>query len=183
MALAAATVLAACGGDDNGTGPGNGGNGGGAGFSATVAGDVETTVKGAALFGTDVDEAMGQVFGVEMMEEGDASLIQIIRLGADPGAGTYSIIDATTTEPASGDWVAVALSFDDNGGVAGSFVSTGGTIKITSKSGSGMKGTFSFDATGALTSDPTTPLSVTVTGTFSATPAGQFAVQSVKIGR
>jgi hypothetical protein len=79
--------------------------------------------------------------------------------------------------------VAVAMSFDANGQPEGTFIGTGGNIKITSKSGSAMKGTFSFTASGFVTADPTTQLDITVSGTFSATPAGQFAVQSVRVRR
>lgn len=172
MALAAATVLAACGGDDNSTGPGNGG--GATTFQADVTGDVQTRVTGAALFGQAQDDQYGAVFGVEMAETGAGeSVIQIVRLGgAVPAAGTYTIADALEGNPQDGDFV--ALAFDsDNGEPTAVFVAIGGTIKVTSSSATAFKGTFTFNALGGLFSDPETTLSIKVDGSFHATPATQ----------
>jgi hypothetical protein len=171
MALATAMVLAACGGEDDGsTGPGNGG--GPTTFSADVTGDVQTQVKGAALFGQRVDEAQGTLFGVEMAETGEGeSVIQIIRLGGEvPAVGTYQITDALNTTPGNGDFVAMAFD-SENGTPSAIFVATGGTLKVTSSSGNAFKGTFSFDAQGGLFGDPENTLTIKVTGSFNATRA------------
>ena len=170
MVLAAAGMLAACGGDDNGTtGPGNGGS---RTFSAEVTGDLETSVKGAALFGTKTDEAQGTLFGLEMAETGDGeSVIQIIRLGGQiPAPGTYEIKDAINTNPGSGDFVAMAFD-SDNGEPTAIFVATGGTLTVTSSTATSFKGTFTFDAEGGLFSDPETTLRINVAGTFHAAHA------------
>lgn len=171
MMLAATVALAACGGDDGGsTGPGNGGNP--TSFSAEVTGDVETSVQGAALFGTRTDEAQGTLFGVEMAETGAGeSVIQIIRIGGRiPAAGTYQIVDALNSNPADGDFVAMAFD-SDNGQPVAIFVGTGGTLTVTSSTANAFKGTFTFDAQGGLFNDPENTLSINVAGTFYATPA------------
>lgn len=181
MALAATVTLAACGSDDNSTGPGN--PGGSSGFTAKVSGDVQVpSVKGAALFGTAVDEAQGEVFGLEMSETGaGGSLIQIVRLGGQvPGVGTYDIKDALNTTPGSGEFVATAFD-TENGQPAAIFVATGGTLKVTQSSATAFKGTFTFDAQGGLFSDPETTLNITVEGTFNASPAtGAIQITSLR---
>lgn len=171
MTMAATMVLAACGGDDGGsTGPGNGG--GPTTFSAEVTGDVQTTVQGAALFGTRTDEAQGTLFGVEMAETGAGeSVIQIIRLGGQvPAVGTYQIVDALNGTPQDGDFVAMAFD-SDSGQPTAIFVGIGGTLNVTSSTATAFKGTFTFDAEGGLFSDPETTLSIKVDGSFHATPA------------
>lgn len=182
MALAATVTLAACGDDNGSTGPGPG-NPGSSGFSAKVSGDVQVpSVKGAALFGTAVDEAQGEVFGLEMSESGSGgSLIQIVRLGGQvPAVGTYDIKDALNTTPGSGDFVATAFD-TDNGQPAAIFVATGGTLKVTQSSATAFKGTFTFDAQGGLFSDPETTLNITVEGTFNASPAtGAIQITSLR---
>lgn len=178
MALAAVMVLAACGDDGNSTGPGNGG--GPTSFTAKVTGDVQTEVKGAALFGQRVDEAQGTLFGIEMAEAGEGeSLIQIIRLGGEvPAVGTYQITDALNSTPGNGDFV--ALAFDsENGTPSAIFVATGGTLKVTSSSSNAFKGSFSFDAQGGLFEDPENTLTIKVTGIFHATP-GSPNLQAIK---
>lgn len=170
MTMAATVVLAACGADDGGsTGPGNGG--GPTTFSAEVTGDVETSVQGAALFGTQTDET-GTLFGVEMAETGAGeSVIQIIRLGGQvPAVGTYAIADALNGSPQDGDFVAMAFD-SDNGQPTAIFIGTGGTLEVTSSTATAFKGTFSFDAQGGLFNDPETTLTIKVDGSFHATPA------------
>jgi hypothetical protein len=171
MALAAAVALAACGGDDNdATGPGDGGAL--RTFSADVTGDVQASIKGDALFGQASDPDYGDVFGLEMSEAGAGEgFIQVVRLGgAVPAPGEYAITDAIHGTPQDGDFVAMAFD-SDNGQPTAIFVATGGTLKVTSSSGSAFKGTFTFDAQGGLFSDPETTLSIKVSGSFHAAPA------------
>jgi len=173
MALATVVVLAACGGDDKDTtGPGNGG--GARTFSAAVSGDVQASIKGEALFGQASDPEYGDVFGLEMSETGQGEgFIQVVRLGGQvPGPGTYAIADAIDGTPRDGDFVAMAFDSDD-GEPTAIFVATGGTLKVTSSSGSAFKGTFTFDAQGGLFSDPENTLTIKVSGAFHASPATQ----------
>lgn len=171
-ALMAATVLVACGGDENG--PAGPGNGGATTFSADVTGDVETSITGAALFGQATDPEYGDVFGLELAETGEGeSLIQVARVGgAVPAPGSYAIKDAINGSPQNGDFVAMAFD-SDNGQPAAIFVATGGTLQVTTSTATAFKGTFSFTAEGGLFSDPETTLTIQITGSFHATPATQ----------
>ncbi len=166
MALIAAFTLAACG-SDGGTGPGNGGT---PAFTATVTGDVETTVKGDALFGEVSDPAAGDIFAVEMSEDDPTggALIQIIRMGSGiPATGTYALLDGINGTPAEGDWVAAAYDTEE-GQLIGLFVATSGSVKVTSANSSTFQGTFDFIAVGGLLSDPTQELTIAVSGKFKA---------------
>jgi hypothetical protein len=172
-AAAVALVLAACGGDDNGaTGPGNGGA---ASFSATVSGDLAGAIKGQARFGLGEHPDYGSVFALEMNEvtNGGGGLLQLVRIGsAVPATGSYTIADALDGTPGAGDFVAVAFDGDETGPTA-IFVSTAGSVKVTSSSGSAFKGSFSFEAAGGLFSSPDDTLHITVSGTFNAAPGTQ----------
>jgi len=182
MTLAAAAVLAGCGDNKDATGPGDGGAA--RSFSAEVTGDVQTSVKGEALFGQATDPDYGDVFGVQMSETGAGeSVIQVMRLGgAIPTPGEYTIADALYGAPKDGDFVAMAFD-SDNGQPAAVFVATGGRLNVTSTSGSTFKGTFTFDAQGGLFSDPETTLTIKVSGTFNASPATQgLRINSRAIG-
>ena len=183
MALIAAFTLAACGGDgDGGTGPGNGGT---PAFTATVTGDVETTVKGDAMFGEVSDPQAGQIFAVEMSEDDPTggALIQIIRMGSGiPGTGTYPLLDGINGTPAEGDWVAAAYD-SENGQLVGLFVATSGSVKVTSASSSSFEGTFDFIAVGGLIADPTQEMTIAVNGKFKAKSAPGGAMLRAPISR
>ncbi len=166
MALTAAMVLAACGGD-GGTGPGNGNT---PAFTAEVTGDVETSVKGDALYGEVVDPEAGAAFAVEMSEDDPTggALIQIIRIGAGtPAAGTYALTDAVNGNPGEGDWVATAYDVE-NGQLTAIFAATAGTVKVTKIANGTFEGTFSFTAVGGLLEDPTQEMTIAVDGRFKA---------------
>lgn len=168
VVLMVATVMA-CGGDD-GTGPGSGTV---AGFSATVSGDVETAIKGQALYGAANDPEAGTIFAVEMSEDDSTGggLIQLIRIGGGtPATGTYKLTDAVNGNPGSGDWIAAAYD-SDQGQMTASFAATSGSIVVTKSANGSFEGTFDFIALGAATSDPSTGLTIAVQGKFKARPA------------
>ncbi|MBK9692885.1 MAG: hypothetical protein IPO73_14540 [Gemmatimonadetes bacterium] len=178
MALAAVAVLTACGGDGNGSvGPGNGG----AGFSADVQGDIETSIKGDALFGNASDPEAGTIFAIEMAED-DATgggLIQLIRIGDGvPGVGTYQLTDAVNGTPQEGDWVAAAYD-SDHGQLTAIFAATSGSVKVTRNANGVYEGTFDFIAIGGALSDPTTEMTIAVHGKFKATQSPGSALRSL----
>lgn len=180
--MAAALVLTACGGDGNGgTGPGNGG----AGFSADVQGDIETSIKGDALFGNASDPEAGTIFAIEMAED-DATgggLIQLIRIGDGvPGVGTYQLTDAVNGTPEEGDWVAAAYD-SDHGQLTAIFAATSGSVKVTRNANGVYEGTFDFIAIGGALSDPTTEMTIAVHGTFKATQSPGSALRSLPRAR
>ncbi len=185
MALMAAMVLAACGSDgDGGTGPGNGGGNTPA-FEATVSGDVETTVKGDALFGEVSDPEAGAIFAVEMSEDDTTggALIQIIRMGSGiPGTGTYQLLDGINGTPTDGDWVAAAYDSED-GQLVGLFVATSGSVVVTSANSSTFQGTFDFIAVGGLIADPSQEMTIAVNGKFKAKSAPGGAMLRAPISR
>lgn len=180
--MAAALVLTACGGDGNGgVGPGNGG----AGFSADVQGDIETSIKGDALYGTATDPEAGSIFAVEMAED-DATgggMIQLIRIGAGvPAVGNYQLTDAVNGTPQDGDWIAAAYD-SDQGQLTAIFAATSGSVKVTRNSNGVYEGTFDFIAVGGALSDPTTEMTIAVNGKFKATQAPGSAVRSLPRAR
>ncbi len=168
MFLMSAVMLAACGGD-SGTGPGNGGPA----FVADVTGDLQAKLQGNAMFGEFIDPEAGPAFALEMAEPDLSSggVIQIIKLGAGiPTPGTYHLTDAINGTPGEGSWVAAAYDTDE-GQLTALFAATSGTVTVTSVSEHAFKGTFSFVAEGGLMEDPETPLTITVKGRFTASPA------------
>ena len=177
--LIAALVLGACGSDKNDpAGPGNPADGQ---FEATVTGDVETDFGGAADFGSVDDPDYGEGVLIQLSEVGGSGLIQMVRIGsALPSPGTHPVADALNGTPADGDFVIIITDGPANNPDA-IFVATGGTVSVEQSSSSELSGEFSFDATGVLTSDPETELTVSITGTFSAEPMAQgVMVPSIK---
>ncbi len=181
MAVAAVAVLAsACGGDDNGTGPGNGGGNGN--FSAEVSGDLETTFSGYAYHGAGADEQGNAGYGIVLAEvqagTENGGVITFVRIGSSAlPNGAYTIKDASG-DLQDGDVVALAMD-TDGAELTALFASTGGTLTISSSSGSTMKGTFNFNAAGVVFADPETPLSVTLTGSFTSKALPESAVRSL----
>ncbi|MFN8652519.1 MAG: hypothetical protein U0133_11485 [Gemmatimonadales bacterium] len=184
--LAVALVLTGCGGSSDGTGPGGGPGGGSAAFEAQVTGDVQSQISGAATFGSGTDGNGNTLHMIQLSETGSApgGLIRFARTGAQGfGAGTYPIVDAANGAPADGD-VEVFLTDSDGNQLTAMFVGSGGSLKVTSSSGSRLAGSFTFQATGALFANPGNTLAITVTGTFAADQAlGAITVTSAEIHR
>src|SRR5688572_21628394 len=162
-ALALALVVSAC---RDSTGPGLTGD-----FSGDVTGDQTKSLEGDAFF------SFGSVFGEPetgfalLLLEGSAlgendDFILIGRSSdARPGVGTYDIVDSEGSPTAS---EFVAIWFPATGEeIDGEFVSTGGTLTITSSTSRRLRGTFEFDATGTMCDNPTL-MDVTISGDFDA---------------
>lgn len=164
--LSAAILLAgACGGDSS-TGPGDGNGGGNATFSASVTGDMEGDIAGSALHGEYSDPTEGTVFELNFNETGGSGHIVLARLSSRPGAGTYHVADITNGDPGAGEFFGLVYEGDDQN-LESLFYSTGGTVTISSSSGSQVKGSFEIDVVGYVATDPGTAISLTISGTFS----------------
>jgi len=150
--LALAFLLSSCGGDDDPSGPNGDPQGTLGTFSATFTGDIAATTSGSAIFAS----IQGEGFGLSFTSSTQSATFTIARnTSGRPGQGSVNIGDGS-----EGDVQGVLYV----GGVINNvtFVSTSGTLTITSSSASRLQGTFSFQAaTGA---SGTT----TVTGSFNA---------------
>ena len=160
VTAALALVIAACG---DSTGPRLTGD-----FSGNVTGDQTKSLEGDAFF------SFGTVFGSPanfalLLLEGSAlgesdGFIMIVRAQEGrPAVGTYGIVGEDGT-PDPAEFVA---TWFPTGEAGGEFVSTGGSVTITSSSSRRLRGTFEFDAVGT-PGDPPTTAEVTITGSFDA---------------
>ena len=150
LLMVAPLMVAGCGDDDDPPGPGNGS------FSATVTGDISATISGQALSGFATGE---NAFGMTFVTSDGRYGVVFVRTGARPGNGTYTVGDQ------AGDF-AVIVTFDPTPQNATNdddmlFAATSGQITITNSSGTGVTGTFSFDA-----EDFTGASTISVTGSF-----------------
>jgi hypothetical protein len=187
--VAAALALAACGDSNDGTGPGPGGPGGPGGgtatFSAQVSGGVQATIGGTASFGSGTDDQGQTLHFIQLVEGGTSpgAMIQFARKGPQGfSAASYTIVDGKN---GVGDGDVVAVLTDKEGNqLTAVFAASGGTLNVTSSSGTRMEGTFTFPAIGAAIANPGAALNVTVTGTFTADKAlGSLTVTSAQIRR
>ena len=155
-----ALVIGAC---NDSTGPGLTGD-----FSANVTGDQTKALEGDAFFsfGTVFGEPESK-FALMLLEggalgESDGFILIAREQEGRPPVGTYAIADAEA--PTAAEFLA---TWFPTGDVEGEFISTGGSVTITSSSSRRLRGTFEFDAIGTMGEDPT-QLEVTVAGTFDA---------------
>ena len=153
LALLAFPVLASCGGGGKDccsptpTGDGS--------FTASVTGAKSASLAGQAGFLTGAN-----IFSIALRDASSAATyIQISHLGAAvPAPGTYSI------DPNGDPAKVFGVLF--SGGAQENYVGTGGTLTITTVSGTSMHGDFTFTAKGGTSGSAT----VSVTGHFDATP-------------
>lgn len=146
IALTSLVLLTACGGEPTSpkTQPGS--------FTATVSGAASKSLSGQAGFLVTTN-----LFSISLNNGAGTGSIQFSRLAGVPAAGTYQL-DANAQQN-SGAFVAIY-----SGGAQENYVSTTGTLTITSSSADRIKGTFSFTGTGGTSGSAT----VTVTGGFDA---------------
>jgi hypothetical protein len=172
--LAAALLLGACGGDK--TGPNDGGDNGGGGtsgttFSATVTGDIATSLSGAAYYGDGNDGTTSGGFAIALGLSATPTATIIIgrEQSGVPATGTYALTDVVngTDEPTPADFVAQAqFHYQDQEDQV--CASTGGQVQITSAGSDRVQGKFTATMTCVpllhQIDGPTK--SITVTGTF-----------------
>ncbi|NNF28425.1 MAG: hypothetical protein HKN73_14470 [Gemmatimonadetes bacterium] len=173
-------IAGACG-DDGPAGPGD--DGFTANFTASVTGDVNTSIAGTAVFSTGTDPETGESAWVMYMTTGaDANQafssgenVAFFGLGA-PEERAYVLEDITASEEFPDGGAAGWVLLFDGQTISGIFGSTGGTLTITSLSANRMDGTFTVTATGTIfDGQEATEGTVTVQGSFQAT-SGLFLV-------
>lgn len=121
-------------------------------FTATVSGAASKSLTGQAGFLVTTN-----LFSISLNNGAGTGSIQFSRLAGVPAAGTYQL-DANAQQN-SGAFVAIY-----SGGAQENYVSTAGSLTITSSSADRIKGTFSFTGAGGTSGSAT----VTVSGSFDA---------------
>lgn len=150
LALLTFPVLASCGGGKDCCSPPPNGNGN---FTASVTGAKSASLAGEAGFLTGAN-----VFTIALRDASSAaSYIQISHTGAVPAPGTYSL------DP-NGD-PAQSFAVIYSGGGTDNYGGTGGTLTLTTVSGTNLRGDFTFTAKGGSSGSA----AVSVTGHFDAT--------------
>jgi hypothetical protein len=147
FALTTLVLLTACGGGDGPTPPKPQSGS----FTATVTGAASKTLSGQAGFLVTTN-----LFSIALNNNAGGS-IQFSRLAGVPAEGTYQL-DANAPQN-SGAFVAIY-----SGGGQENYVSTTGSLTVTSSSADRIRGTFSFTGAGGTSGSA----SVTVTGSFDA---------------
>jgi len=152
LALLVLPILVSCGGGKDCCSPSPNGDGS---FTASVTGAKSASLTGQAGFLTGAN-----IFTIALHDASSpATFIQISHLGAAlPAAGTYSL------DP-NGD-PAKAFAAMYSGGGTDNYAGTGGTLTLTTVSGSNLRGDFTFTAKGGSSGSA----AVTVTGHFDAMP-------------
>lgn len=121
-------------------------------FTATVSGAASRSLSGQAGFLVTTN-----LFSIALNNGSGNGSIQFSRLAGVPAAGTYSL-DASAAQN-SGAFAAIY-----SGGAQENYVSTSGSLTITSSSADRVKGSFNFTGTGGASGTA----SVTITGSFDA---------------
>jgi hypothetical protein len=153
----AVTLIAACGGgSDRITDP----VASGAKFNATASGAVAASYSGSAIY--SVSQSGAGAFGVTMSDPVASAAVSMTRQGGIPAVGTYSVANATDqSQQVQGSFV---ISYAASSSRV--FVSTGGSVSITSVTPGHLKGTFSVTARESCSC--ASPGTVTLTGSFDA---------------
>ncbi|NUO62742.1 MAG: hypothetical protein HOQ11_14900 [Gemmatimonadaceae bacterium] len=121
-------------------------------FTATVSGAASRSLDGQAGFLVTTN-----LFTIALNSSAGSGSIQLSRLSGVPAAGTYSL-DANAAQN-SGAFAAIYSA-----GAQENYVSTSGSLTITSSSGDRVRGSFDFTGTGGTSGTA----SVRITGTFDA---------------
>ena len=159
--LGGVTACSSGGGDDvTGTNPPGGTVGS---FNATVSGAMSATLSGSAAFGSSTVSG-SQGFAIALVPTSGTNSIIFGRVNAQaPGTGTYQIADFATQSSVSGAMIAALIAGSGQSGQI--YVSTSGTLTITSSSADEIKGNFTVSASAVTVSGTQ---AVTMTGTFTA---------------
>lgn len=147
LALGSLALIAGCGDGPNPPKPPSTGS-----FTASVSGAASKNLSGQAGFLLTTN-----LFSISLNDGSGTGAIQFSRLAGVPAAGTYQL-DANAAQN-SGAFAAIY-----SGGAQENYVSSSGTLTITSSAADRVKGSFSFTGTGGTSGTAT----VTITGSFDA---------------
>ncbi len=142
-------------------------------FSIEITGDVEWSFEGFALFGEVTDPDTDQdVFILVLTDSQGEATLSFVKGGDRPGTGEMAIGNIDF-EDIDGDFVfptdyflATLLNFA--GAEFYVFASDVGSIDITDSTPDSFAGSFSYDATGILATQPINELEINVEGNFNA---------------
>lgn len=149
-------------------------------FSAEITGDgIDEELDGLAWFGEYEDDEIGEEGFVIWMSASQANMagqtVGLITVSDRPGTGTYPIVnfvDEDFEDIPAGSFAAVAY-----GGSSAYYVSTGGSLTLTTSSSNRVAGTYSFTARGGtIVDDELVETDVTVQGTFNAVGGSTFNI-------
>lgn len=160
-----ALIPAACGGDDDPTGPGGLDEGT---FQATVSGDLSLTISGQAGYAA-VNLGNGLTGWALTMtpasSEVDGSSIILTHYGSTPTEGSFSL----DLNEQTGEGYTLGFTYYDGGAYTGVLQGSGGTIQITDVSGNSMQGTIQATVTGIITVEgEATEVTANINASFSA---------------
>ena len=159
------------------------------GYTAQVQGDVSRTVGGDAVFGRSEDPYYGEVFVVALAVPGSDGFIALARKNtARPAVGSYTIADVTENdvEELPQDEFFAFYVTGTGEALDAVFLGTAGTVTVTGSSARALSGSFQFDALGFETDDPTSELTVRLSGSFTAravSSAVQARIAAALVGR
>ena len=143
LAIPAALLLAACGGSDAPTGPGDGVGAEGS-FTGTVSGALSKSVTGDAVFGTSTSEGG---FALVLGNETDGFIFgrELVGTLAVGSYAVYNFDDETTDEvPPTALAGVFGLTVGSSEYICGT---SGGTVTISSSTGTRLKGSVNVTAT------------------------------------
>lgn len=143
-------------------------------FTLRITGALTETATGPAFFGSDEDAGGDPAWVLLLGEEDGRHVVVAGKEGAGrPGTGTYTLAAAPG---AGGEWT-LAHIVGDGDELLGMFLAESGSVTLTESSDQEIRGTLSFRAVDALTSD-----TLRVTGSFVAVPAPS-ASSPLRVGR
>jgi hypothetical protein len=159
------------------------------GYTAQVQGDYSRSIGGDAVFGRSEDPYYGEVFVVALEVPGSDGFIALARKNTSrPVVGTYTVADVTENdvEELPQDEFFAFYVTGSGETLQAVFLGTAGSVTITASSARALSGSFQFDALGFVTDDPTSELSVRLSGSFTAravSAAVETRIAAALVGR
>lgn len=142
-------------------------------FSVEITGDVDWSFEGFAFFGETNDPETDQdLFILVLADSGGDATLSFVKGGDRPGTGELAIGDIDfedmQEEIVFPEDYFLALLLNFSGAEFYIFGSDHGNIDITESTPDSFAGSFSYDATGILATQPINELEINVEGSFNA---------------